>query len=95
MCYREAGSGAGRAWTRAPPYEEPAPAVSSLQRLESRVSGSARPLLCPRCRKEMKVVSMITDPAVVDRILRHLVRHVGRLHDPFESRALPLAGRCR
>lgn len=30
------------------------------------------PLTCPRCRAEMKVVSVITDIAVIDQILRHL-----------------------
>jgi len=30
------------------------------------------PLLCPRCRVELKIVSAITDPAVVDPILRHV-----------------------
>jgi hypothetical protein len=30
------------------------------------------PLTCPRCGGEMKVVSVITDIAVIDRILRHL-----------------------
>jgi hypothetical protein len=30
------------------------------------------PLLCPDCGAEMRVVAVITDPAVVDRILLHL-----------------------
>jgi hypothetical protein len=37
----------------------------------------------------MKVVSVITEPEVVERILRHLARHAGRLQDPFEPRAPP------
>jgi hypothetical protein len=45
------------------------------------------PLLCPTCQVEMCVVSVITEPAVVDQILRHLER--GRGHDPFEERAPP------
>jgi hypothetical protein len=36
----------------------------------------------------MRVVSVITDPTVVDKILRHLARGGG--HDPFEERAPPL-----
>lgn len=45
------------------------------------------PLLCPRCRVELSVVSVITDPNVVDRILEHV--GAGRGHDPFEPRAPP------
>jgi hypothetical protein len=30
------------------------------------------PLECPRCGAEMKVLSVILDPAVIDRILDHL-----------------------
>jgi hypothetical protein len=30
------------------------------------------PLTCPRCGSEMKVISVILDPAVIDRILDHL-----------------------
>ncbi len=30
------------------------------------------PMTCPRCGGEMKVVSVITDPVVIDRILKHL-----------------------
>ena len=30
------------------------------------------PLTCPRCGSEMKVLSVILDPAVIDRILDHL-----------------------
>jgi len=30
------------------------------------------PLICPRCGGRMKVVSFLTEYAVVDRIIRHL-----------------------
>jgi len=30
------------------------------------------PLLCPNCSGGMYIISFITDPPVVDRILRHL-----------------------
>ena len=43
------------------------------------------PLLCPRV--EMKVVSVVTEPRVVDRILRHVTRGGG--HDPLAGRAPP------
>jgi hypothetical protein len=33
---------------------------------------SAEPLLCPKCQKEMRIVSLIDDKAVIERILRHL-----------------------
>ena len=32
----------------------------------------ADPLLCPKCQKEMHIVSLIDDKAVIERILRHL-----------------------
>jgi len=38
------------------------------------------PLLCPDCRVEMKIVSVITDPMVVDAILQHVDE--GKGHDP-------------
>lgn len=44
------------------------------------------PLRCP-CGGEMKIVSVITDPVVVDRILLH--RKDKRLKSPFSSRAPP------
>ncbi len=47
------------------------------------------PLLCPDCKVEMKVVSVIQDPRVIDRILKHL--RSGRGHDPFKARAPPAA----
>jgi len=30
------------------------------------------PLLCPDCGSEMQILSFITEPPVVDRILRHV-----------------------
>ena len=30
------------------------------------------PMICPRCGGRMKVVAFLTEPAVVDRIIRHL-----------------------
>jgi hypothetical protein len=45
------------------------------------------PMTCPRCLVPMTVVSVITDPKVVDQILAHLRRTKGR--DPFEPRAPP------
>lgn len=48
------------------------------------------PLLCPMCRTEMKVVSVITEPATIDRILKHIARTGGR--DPFAERGPPAEG---
>lgn len=45
------------------------------------------PLLCAKCGVEMKVISVITDPPVVDKILRHIAGGGG--HDPFEERGPP------
>ena len=32
----------------------------------------ADPLICPRCSKEMRIVALIDQAAVIERILRHL-----------------------
>jgi hypothetical protein len=45
------------------------------------------PKLCPRCNVEMKIVSVITEPKTVDKILAH--RNSGGGHDPFEPRGPP------
>jgi len=37
-----------------------------------------------RCGAEMKIVSIITDPRIVDRILRHRQSDRCRAQDPFE-----------
>jgi hypothetical protein len=47
------------------------------------------PLVCPRCGEELKVVAVITDPVVVDRILAH--RRTKKIRSPFEPRAPPAA----
>ena len=47
------------------------------------------PLVCPRCKVEMVVVSVITEPRVVDRILEHVAWSGG--DDPFAERAPPAA----
>jgi len=50
----------------------------------------ADPLLCT-CGARMRIVSFITDPRVVDRILRHRQSDRCRTGDPFESRDPPLS----
>ena len=43
----------------------------------------ADPLLCPRCQKEMRIVALIDEQAVIERILRHLgLWHQGVRVDP-------------
>ena len=49
------------------------------------------PMLCSRCGAEMKIISVITDPRIVDRILRHLESERCKARDPFEPRAPPRA----
>jgi hypothetical protein len=48
------------------------------------------PLLCS-CGTGMKIVSIITQPRIVDRILRHLGSDHCQARDPFEPRAPPRA----
>jgi hypothetical protein len=47
------------------------------------------PLTCPTCKVEMKIVAVVTDPVVVDHILRHRTQR--KLQSPFASRAPPAA----
>ena len=48
------------------------------------------PLVC-KCGARMKIVSFITEPRVVDRILRHRESEHCKTKDPFEPRAPPRA----
>jgi hypothetical protein len=50
----------------------------------------ANPLLCT-CGRRMRIVSLITDPRVVDRILPHRQSGRGKAQDPFDPRAPPAA----
>ena len=50
----------------------------------------ADPLLC-KCGGRMRIVSFITDPRVVDRILRHRESGRCKTQDPFEPRPPPAA----
>ena len=45
------------------------------------------PMICARCGVEMKVISVVTSPKTIDRILAHVKS--GKGHDPFEARAPP------
>ena len=49
----------------------------------------ADPLTCGTCGARMRIVSFITEPRVVDRILRHRESESCRTEDPFEPRAPP------
>jgi hypothetical protein len=48
------------------------------------------PLICPRCGAEMKLISVLTEPKVVDKILRHL-REVTSERAPPEPPSTPLS----
>ena len=50
----------------------------------------ADPLVCA-CGGRMRIVSFITDPCVIDRILRHRESQRCKAQDPFEPRAPPRA----
>ena len=39
---------------------------------DKQAAEEADTLLCPKCQKEMRIVSLIDDQAVIERILRHL-----------------------
>ena len=42
------------------------------------------PLVCPKCRGEMRIISFIEDSGVIEKILRHLGLWKTRNHDPPE-----------
>jgi hypothetical protein len=50
----------------------------------------ADPLLC-KCGSRMRIISFITDPRVIDRILRHRESGRCKTRDPFEPRPPPPA----
>ena len=52
------------------------------------------PMLCS-CGAEMKNISIITEPRVLDRILRHLQSERCRARDPFPSRPPPQPAAAR
>jgi len=52
------------------------------------------PMLCS-CGTKMKIISIITEPRVVDRILRHLQSERCRARDPFQSRPPPQPAAAR
>jgi hypothetical protein len=89
---RAAARSGGKTAAKPPEPAPTSPAVrasrASWARLLRRIF-EVDPLLCPRCSSEMKVVSVITDPAVVDRILRHLRERAKA--DPFEQGRAPPA----
>ena len=45
------------------------------------------PLVCPRCGSEMKLIAVITDPAEVGKILRHLLK-ISRAPPGLDASAL-------
>lgn len=63
------------------PPEEPQPELS-VSAKQSRAAWArlikkvydADPLSCPRCHNPMKLIAVITDPAQVFKILRHLIK---------------------
>ena len=65
------GNGSGEAEEPIPPAPERAALRRRWANLIRRVY-EVDPLVCPRCGSEMRIVSFLTDPAVVKRIVDHL-----------------------
>jgi len=51
---------------------KPCPIPSAKWRELIKKVWEADPLLCPKCSREMRIVALIDDRAVIERILRHL-----------------------
>ena len=65
------------------PEPGPSPSRASWARLLRRIL-EVDPLSCPACGSELKIVSVITEPDVIDAILHHL--ETTGMRDPFERR---------
>jgi hypothetical protein len=91
---RTSGKGArdfAEATTQSPPAGEDSDFARESRRTWARLLRKiyeVDPLLC-RCGARMKIVSVITDPRVIDRILRHRQSERCKAQDPFEPRAPP------
>lgn len=83
---QEAAQETAEAASAGPAEEKRAAPRASWARLLHKIF-EIDPLLCPKCQVEMKVISVITEPAVIDRILGHIKKTAGR--DPFEERGPP------
>ena len=64
----------------------PSPRRQSWRRLIKKLF-EVDPVLCPKCLVEMKIVAVITQVPVIDKILNHIRKGGG--HDPFDVRAPP------
>ena len=75
---------------RAPPVEVAAPVSIPLREARRRWAELLRrifevdPLRCPRCGGAMRIITFLTEPAVIDRILTHL-----RMRDTLRSPVAP------
>ena len=45
------------------------------------------PLVCPRCHGQMRVISFIQQPEIIEKILKHLDLWETRRHDPPTRKA--------
>ena len=96
-CRRRYRDGEGKVTSRPTSSEDPDPlpkSRASWARL-LRMVFEVDPLTCPRCGAQMKVIAVITDPALIDKLLRHVrQRRAGASageDDTYEPRAPPAA----
>jgi hypothetical protein len=82
------GSGGGSGGRAATGRARAGIAQGSWARLLRRIM-EVDPWVCPRCRVTMQVISVLTEPRVVDRILAHVKRGD---RDPLEARGPPGEG---
>jgi len=83
--HRRAREGQGEASPWAPPAEEPTPFERRCRIRWAQLIAKVHlddPLECPECGHQMHILSFITDPPVVDRILRHLKWRPGDALEP-------------
>jgi hypothetical protein len=46
------------------------------------ITGSCDPLVCPKCKGEMKIIAFIEEETVIKKILKHLNLWITGNHDP-------------
>ena len=86
--YRAADEGASPKPVAGPAGEPKSKSRASWARLIRRVF-ECDPLTCPRCGKLMRIVAFLTEPRVIDEILRHLEAHPSE--NLFHARDPPAA----
>jgi len=89
--YRDAEGGVSVRAIRAEEEEDGLPKSRATWARLLRMVFEVDPLACPRCGAEMRVISVITEPALIHRLLRHVRARKTQDDDSYDPRAPPAA----